>query len=488
MSASESPTNIKRLMPWLVAVALFMEQLDATILNVAAPVMAQGFGVEPLSLKGVLTSYTLALAVFIPVSGWLADRYGTKRVFVFAVGLFTLGSLLCGLAVNVPMLVAARTLQGAAGAMMTPVGRLALVRTFPRSEMITAMNYVVIPALIGPLLGPFVGGLIVHWFPWRVIFFINLPFGLIGLWLARRHMPDYREAVRRPLDLKGFLLFGSGIALVSYALEVLGNHSLPWLVTAKLGLIGGLLLAAYGWHARRALAPMLPLHLFRTRTFRVAVLGGFVTRLGIGGMPFLLPMLYQIGLGYPAWQAGLLTMPQALGAIGLKLVSRTVLQQFGHRNILRVNTFFMGLGIMTFSLVGPATPIVLILLLSLFQGVVSSLQFTSMNSLVYADVSDTDASKASSIASTAQQLALSFGVAFGSVVAGLFLTDIPQGAHAAFVGGLHHTFLTLGALTLLAGLSFTALRPDDGNNISNRRHRTPVAELSPREPSQAAHL
>src|SRR3954469_22611774 len=213
----------RRYLPWLVAVALFMENLDATIVNTAVPTMAASLGVAPLSLKAVLTSYTLSLAVFIPISGWMADRFGTCRIFKLAIALFMLGSLLRGLAPNVPVLVASRIIQGMGGAMMTPVGRLALVRTFPRSEMLTAMNYVIIPALMGPLLGPFTGGLIVHWTSWRVIFFVNVPLAVVGLWMIRRYMPDYRDPDVSPLDRVGFVLFGLGVALLSYVLEVFGE-------------------------------------------------------------------------------------------------------------------------------------------------------------------------------------------------------------------------------------------------------------------------
>lgn len=472
---------IKRIMPWLVAVALFMEQLDATIVNTAAPTMAAALQVEPLSLKGVLTSYTLALAVFIPVSGWMADRFGTRRIFVLAIALFTAGSLLCGLAINVPMLVGSRILQGIGGAMMTPVGRLALVRTFPRSEMITAMNYVIIPALIGPLIGPFVGGLIVHWLPWRMIFFINLPFGLAGLWLARRYMPDYRQDNTPPLDRLGFILFGTGIALLSYVLEVLGDHHLGVGSVLPLGALACTLLGAYAWHAMRIKNPLLTLGLFRVRTFRVSVVGGTVTRLGIGGMPFLLPLLYQIGLGFKPWQAGLLTMPQAAAAIGMKILSKPLLARFGHRRVLIVNTTLLGGLIMVFTLVGPATPIWAILMISLTQGFISALQFTSINSLVYADISDTDASKASSIASTGQQLSLSFGVALGSVVAAWFLQGVPQTDHPQLISALHHAFLVLGVVTMLSTLCFAGLRGNDGNNVSNYTSRAKALADNNRE-------
>jgi EmrB/QacA subfamily drug resistance transporter len=466
--AAANPAQTKRILPWIVATALFMENLDATILNTAVPTMAASLRVDPLSLKAVLTSYTLCLAVFIPISGWMADRFGTRRVFLWAVTFFTLGSLLCGLAVNIPMLVAARVLQGIGGSMMTPVGRLSIVRTFPKSEMLTAMNYVVIPALIGPLLGPVTGGLIVNWLPWRAIFFLNLPFGLLGLWLVRRHMPDYRDPDVAPLDRFGFVLFGGGIALLSYALEVFGEHSLP---AGPLTLLFGAafaLLGLYAWHERRTARPVIELALFKIRTFKVAVLGGIVTRLGVGGMPFLLPLLYQIGLGFPAWQAGLLTMPQALAAITMKLWSGSLLERFGHRQILITNTVLFGLTLATFSLVGPGTPVWLILPLSFLQGLCSALQFTSMNTLVYADTSDRDASMANSIALTAQMMSWSFGVALASLLAAAYLHGAPQSDHPAFLSALHKSFLTLGALTILSSATFWRLRADDGNTVSGR--------------------
>lgn len=481
------PADTRKFLPWLVAVALFMENLDATIVNTAVPTMSASMGVEPLSLRGVLTSYTLSLAVFIPISGWMADRFGTRRVFALAVALFLAGSLFCGLAVSVPMLVVSRILQGMGGAMMTPVGRLALVRSFPRSEMLVAMNYVIIPALIGPLLGPFVGGLIVHWLHWRVIFFLNIPFGLVGLWMVRRYMPDFRDADAPPLDRAGFVLFGAGIALLSYVLEVFGEHSMRY---ADMGfmLAGALaLLAVYGWHAQRDAAPILPLSLFKVRTFRVSVLGGFVTRLGIGGMPFLLPLLYQIGLGYPPWQAGLLTMPQALAAIGMKFASRPLLARLGHRTVLMGNTVLLGGTIMIFTQIGPGTPVWAIVLLSLTQGFFSSLQFTAMNSLVFADITDADASKASSVSSTGQQMSLSFGVAFASLLAAWFLGHVDQRDAAQTIPALHKAYLTMGILTILSSATFWTLRRDDGNNVSNRVQRRPKGAAAEAEAEASAH-
>jgi len=467
------PFSNRLVLPWLVAVALFMENLDATIINTAVPTMSASLGVAPLSIKAVLTSYTLSLAVFIPISGWMADRFGTRRVFMVAIALFTLGSLLCGLSVNIHMLVASRVLQGIGGAMMTPIGRLAMLRSFPRSEMLTAMNYVIIPALIGPLLGPFTGGLIVNWVSWRFIFFVNLPFGLLGLWLTRKHMPDFRDEHVAPLDRTGFLLFSCGIALLSYVLEIFGEHRWPIGPLSLLALVALTLLAFYGWHARRDPAPVLQLRLFKTRTFRISVVGGFITRLGFGGMPFLLPLLYQIGLGYAPWQAGLLTMPSAAAAIAMKLASRRILARFGYRTVLAANTLLLGLTMMSFSFITAETPVLLILLLSFTQGFFASLQFTSVNSLAYADIGDRDTSKAGSIASTVQQMSLSFGVAAASLVAAWFLTNVSQTDTARFVTGLHHAIIVLGGLTILSSLVFRSLCAEDGHAISQHA-RPPI--------------
>jgi MFS family permease len=382
------------------------------------------------------------------------------------VWLFTLGSLFCGLALNTPMLVAARVLQGIGGAMMTPVGRLALVRTFPKSEMLAAMNFVVIPALIGPLLGPFTGASLSMCCPGGPEEYGKR---------YQRHMPDYRDDAVAPLDRWGFLLFGSGIALLSYVLEIFGEHRLPAGPILALLAVAVALLGAYAWHGRRVANPVMRLELFGIRTFNIAVLGGIITRLGVGGMPFLLLLLYQIGMGLPAWQAGLLTMPQAVAAIVMKVMSKSVLERFGHRQVLISNTVLFGLTMGVFSLIGPGVPVWCILLLSFTQGFFSALQLTSMNTLVYADISDRDASMANSIASTAQMMALSFGVAFASLITAWFIGGIPQSDHTHFVTALHHSFLALGTVTALSSLMFWRLRPNDGNNVSNRTS-TPEGE------------
>jgi EmrB/QacA subfamily drug resistance transporter len=456
----------KRLLPWLVAVAFFMESLDTTILNTAVPAIAEALSVAPLSMKSVLASYTLSLAVFIPISGWMADRFGTRRVFASAIGLFTLGSLLCGISGSIHVLVACRILQGCGGAMMVPVGRLTLVRTFAKSELVRAMSFVAIPGLIGPMLGPVAGGLIVGYFHWRVIFFVNIPIGLTGLYMVYRHLPDYREEHPTPLDWAGLLLFGSGIGLLSYVLEVFGEHTLN--VREICGMLGAsaALLASYGFRATRTKFPLLRLNLFKIRTFRASVSGSFFTRLGIGGMPFLFPLLYQVGLGFTPIQSGLLLMPQAIAAISLKLTMPKILARVGYRGVLISNTIILGLLIVLFATIGVGTPAWLIVIQAFCFGFFTSLQYTSMNTLVYADVSAEQTSSASTIASTMQQMSISFGVATASLVVAFFIPDRFHSSAPEMIRGIHRAFLVLGALTVFSTLVFKDLKSSDGDSVS----------------------
>jgi EmrB/QacA subfamily drug resistance transporter len=467
--------SAKRLVPWLVAVAFFMESLDTTILNTALPSMAVALNVAPLSMKSVLTSYTLSLAVFIPVSGWVADRFGTRVVFSSAIGIFTLGSLLCGLSSNLHVLVACRILQGCGGAMMVPVGRLTIVHAFAKSELVRAMSFVSIPGLVGPMLGPLAGGLIVAFFPWRTIFFVNLPIGLLGLFLVYRHLPDYRAAKTAKLDWVGLLLFGSGVALLSYVLEIFGEHTLSLPVTCFLVAVAAGLLLGYGGHAARAVHPLLRLGLFRIRTLRVAVTGSFVTRLGIGGMPFLLPLLYQVGLGYSPIESGLLILPQSVAAISLKVTMPKILTQFGYRRVLLANTVMLGLLIGAFATIGLHTPPILICMQAAAFGFLSSLQYTSMNTLAYADVTEDDASMASTIASTMQQMSMSFGVATASLITAVFIPDRARSNPLQLIHGIHLAFLLLAGLTTLSAAVFFGLRTEDGDSVSQHKVTPTVA-------------
>jgi len=465
----------KRLLPWLVAVGFFMESLDTTILNTAVPAIAHALKVPPLNMKAVLASYTLSLAVFIPISGWMANRFGTRRVFAAAIGTFTLGSFLCGISSDIHWLVICRILQGCGGAMMVPVGRITMVRTFAKSELIRAMSFVAIPGLVGPMLGPLTGGAIIRYFHWSVIFFVNIPIGLLGLTMVYLHLPNYRERRNHPLDLVGLILFGSGICLLSYVLEVFGETTLSGREMLGLLTMSAALLAAYGMNTRRTRHPLLRLQLLRIRSLRVSVAGNLFTRLGTGGIPFLLPLLYQVGLGFTPIQSGLLIMPQALAAMSLKMTMPLILRKLGYRTVLIGNTLLMGVMIMLFATVGAATPLWLIVLQAFTYGFLTSMQYTSMNTLAYADVGEHEAAGASTIASTVQQLAVSFGVATASLAAALFIPGHVRASPTQMLHGIHLALLTLGALTIGSTSIFWGLKSSDGAAVSRHNAEIPAA-------------
>jgi EmrB/QacA subfamily drug resistance transporter len=408
----------------------------------------------------------LSLAVFIPVSGWMANRFGTRRVFASAIGIFTLGSFLCGICTDIHMLVACRILQGCGGALMLPVGRLTLVRTFPKSELIAAMSFVAIPGLIGPMLGPLLGGLIIGYFHWSVIFFVNIPIGLAGLYMVYRHLPNYRDQRHYPLDVVGLVLFGAAVSLLSYVLEVFGETSLSGREILGLAALSAALFGAYGLNSVRTDHPLLRLALVRIRTFRVSITGNLFTRLGIGGIPFLLPLLYQVGLGFTPIQSGLLITPQALAAMSLKLTMPHILKKFGYRTVLVANTIALGLMIFVFSTIDSRTPVWLIVTVAFAYGFLTSLQYTSMNTLAYSDVNEREAAGASTIASTVQQMAVSFGVAAASLTAALFIPDRMHATPAEMIHGIHLALLTLGALTIVSTIVFYGLKSGDGDAVS----------------------
>ncbi|MEA2850159.1 MAG: hypothetical protein QOE02_178 [Rhodospirillaceae bacterium] len=466
-TSTDPPSDaIKQLLPWLVAVAFFMQSLDTTILNTAVPAIAQAMGVMPLSVKAVLASYTLSLAVFIPISGWMADRFGTRRVFASAIGFFTLGSVLCGLSTSLEMLVACRVLQGVGGAMMMPVGRMTLARTYGKADLVRVMSFVAVPSMVGPMIGPVAGGLMVTYLNWRGVFYVNVPVGLLGVYFVYRHLPDYREPQSRPLDFIGLVLFGGGIALLSYVLEVFGDHSLSGVEMLGLLALAALLLAGYGIRASLTAFPLLNLGLFKIRTFRAAVSGGFVARLGLGGIPFLFPLLYQIGLGFSPVQSGLLVLPQAVASLGMKAIMPAILARLGYRTVLVGNTIVVGLLIMSFSTVGADSPIWQIVLQAFLLGFFTSMQYTSMNTLVYADISGPQTGGASTIAATGQQLAISFGVAGAALIAAIFVPPEMHSHPDVIIHGAQQAFLALGILTVLSSAVFLELRADDGANMS----------------------
>ena len=444
----------KRTLLRLVAFSFFMQMLDSTIVNTATPSIAAALKVSPLSLKTALISYTLSLAVFIPISAWFADRYGTRRVFTSAIAIFTAGSLACGLAPNLWTLVVARIVQGFGGAMMMPVGRLALVRSFAKSEFVGAMAYATIPGLIGPAVGPLLGGLFSTYLSWRMIFFVNLPFGIAGLWLARRSMPDYRGPVGVPLDLAGFVMFSLGVGGISWALENVIDAD--YTQAAGVGLAAAVLLMAYARRSLHIANPIVNLGLLRIPSFRIGVNGSFSTRLGVGGIYFLLTLLFQVGFGYSPVMAGLLQMPQALAMISTRFFVATILRHLGYRRVLIVNTALAGLMILSFATFTAATPIWLICIQVFAFGGVMSIQYSAINTLGFVDLTPAQASMGSSMTSTAQNLSISFGIAFGSLLMAFFLPGGPaSGAH--YIGAFHATVIVLGVVTIASSAIFLRL-------------------------------
>ena len=457
--------RLRLLIPLVIACGFFMENLDSTILATSIPQMAASLGESPLRLNVAITSYLLSLAVFIPVSGWVADRFGARSVFCTAIGVFTLGSVLCGLATSLPMLVLTRILQGLGGAMMTPVGRLIMLRSFPKSELVTAMSYVTLPALVGPAIGPLVGGFLTTYMSWRWIFYINIPIGLIGIALAYRYAENFRAASSARFDFVGFALCGIGLAATEIALENAGRRLIPGALEAAIVAAAALSLAAYGYYARRVPDPAVDLTLFRIKTFRIAVIGGGICRTGLGAVPFLLPLMLQVPFGLSAFQSGSVTFVLAVGSMLMKSTSPPMLRAFGFRTLLVGNAVLVGFMTMALALVRADTPHWLLMSGLVVFGFFRSLQFTCMNTLGYADLTDTTVSKGSSISSVGQQLSQSFGVAIGATILALLTGD----ARPPGVGDFMPAFIAVGLLPLISIAFFARLSREDGHQVSGHR-------------------
>ena len=453
-----------RFLPWVVALAFFMQALDITILNTALPGMARSLGENPLRMQAVVIAYMLTVALLIPASGWLADRFGTRNIFLWAIALFTLGSLACALSRNLPLLVASRVLQGAGGALLLPVGRLAILRTYPREQFLPVMSFIALPSLVGPLLGPVLGGYLVQYASWQWIFLVNLPVGLIGMVAARRYMPQFRSAERRGFDFVGFVLFSSGLMLASMALQSLGEH-VAGAALAVLGLAAGLaLLAAYWLHAARHPRPLFNPAVFSVPTYRIGLLGNLFARLGSGATPFLTPLFLQVGLGFTPSEAGLSMVPAVLGAMLTKTWAARAIQHLGYRRVLVVNTLLVALVIASFALVPRDVGHVWLALQLGFFGLVNSLQFTAMNALTLSDLDAETASSGNSLFSVTQQLSMSLGVASSSLFLLLFSGGNfhHQDPSEAVLSAFHWTYIAIGAMAALAAFIFAQLKPREG--------------------------
>lgn len=449
----------------IVATALFIENMDSTAIATSLPAIAADLGTEPIALKLALTAYLIALAVFIPVSGWIADRFGARRTFMAAIVVFLLGSIGCAASDSLGQIVAARFGQGMGGALMVPVGRLVLLRSIPKQDLVQALSWLTIPALVAPILGPPIGGFIATYGDWRWIFLINLPMGLLGLALAARYVPDLREAVK-PLDWTGFALSGLGLALALFGFSTLGRHlvSTPVAATALvLGLAG---MAAYAWHARRHPHPLIDLRLLRLPTFRAGVLGGSLFRIGIGATPFLLPLMLQLGFGLSPLASGLLTFVSAAGAMFMKTIAAAVLRRFGFRRVLWINALLASAMLAGFGLFRAETPHWLIMGVLLVSGCFRSLQFTSLNAISYAEVDSPRMGQASSLAGMMQQFSLALGVAVGGYA--LQLAGAFSGRGYAEAGNFSWAFLAVGLISALSAWVMLRLPADAGAEMAGR--------------------
>ncbi len=451
-------------LPLIVACALFMENLDSTVVATALPAIAHSLGQSPLTLNVAMTCYLLSLALFIPASGWLADRFGARDVFAAAIAVFTLSSLLCGVAQNLPEMITARILQGMGGAMMTPVGRLVLLRTVPKHQLVQALSYVTIPALVGPAIGPLVGGFIATFSSWRWIFYINLPIGILGLVLALKLIPNARQPNPGLADIRGLLLSGFGLGAMALGLDNVGRGSLPGLVEIATVAISLACLWLFARHAKRSPNPAIDFTLLQLPTFRASILGGSLFRISIGGVPFLLPMMFQIGFGLTPFQSGSLTFAAALGALFMKIVAPPIVRRFGFRHLLVWNSIICAAMLGVYGLFRPSWPYLLITGILLVTGFFRSLQFTCINAIGYSDIPQLRMSRATSLSSAAQQLSLSVGVALAAAMLALL------NPHHATLGLKPSDFLpvfaALGCLSLLSIPFFLALAGNAGQEVS----------------------
>jgi EmrB/QacA subfamily drug resistance transporter len=452
--------------PLIVAVSLFMDNMDSTVIATSLPMIARDIGTNPLALKLAITSYLLSLAIFIPASGWTADRYGARNVFRIAIAVFVLGSIGCALSHSLEDFVAARIFQGIGGAMMTPVGRLIVVRSIEKERLLNAMSLLTIPALLGPICGPPLGGFITTYASWHWIFIINVPIGLLGIALATRYIPDIRAEYPYPFDLAGFILSGLAIGGLAFGLSVAGLDFLPDSIVAALLGVGMVSGVAYVIYAQRTPAPILDLRLLKLPTFRASIFGGFMFRLGVGAMPFLLPLLLQIGFGLDPFQSGLVTFTSALGSMFMKAAATTVLKRFGYRSVLLYNSLISACFLAACASFIRGMPYTAMIAILLTGGFFRSLQFTSINTIAYAEIDPPAMSRATSMVAAFQQLSLSTGVALGALVVEITLRV--KHSPAMGVNDFPPAFLAISLISAAAALIFMQLPVNAGAELSGR--------------------
>ena len=460
-----SPVRPSRWLPLLLAIAIFMQMLDATILNTALPEIAKDFKVSPLNMQLAAISYTLTVALLIPLSGYLVDRFGTKNVFFGSIGIFMLGSALCAAAANLPMLVMARVIQGIGGSMLVPVPRLTILRVYDKSQLLNAINYAVMPALIGPIFGPLVGGYLVEYASWHWIFLMNLPIGLLGVLLGWRIMPDVKGE-NTALDLSGYLTFASAACLLMLAVEMVSHSGVVWF-SLLLALGGTAFALLYYRHMKTAANPIYAADLFQVRTFRLGLTGNLFSRLGISSIPFLLPLLFQVAFGFAASVSGWLVAPVAFASLVVKPLIKPLMSRFGYRNVLIWNTRLLAILIMLLALPDADTSLSVWIVLLLLIGTCNSIQFSAMNTLTIADLRAHQTGSGNSLMAVNQQLAISLGIALGALI-------LQNWSQSSFTAGNFHlsfrlTLLSIGLITLVSSTIFSRLHISDGRNLTTSK-------------------
>jgi EmrB/QacA subfamily drug resistance transporter len=448
------------IMLWIVATGFFMQTLDSTIVNTALPAMARSLGEAPLRMQGVVIAYSLTMAMMIPVSGWLADRMGTKRVFLSAILIFTIGSLLCAKAQSLSALIAFRVVQGVGGAMLLPVGRLSVLRVFPAERYLSALAFVAIPGLIGPLIGPTLGGWLVQIASWHWIFLINVPVGIIGCIATNLYMPDSRNPATAPFDLAGYLLLAIGMVSLTISLDGLADLGLQHAVVIVLLVLSFGCFVAYGLHATRAAQPIFSLDLFKIHTFSVGLLGNLFARIGSGAMPYLIPLLLQVSLGYTPFEAGMMMLPVAAAGMASKRLVTRLIEQHGYRRVLVINTVLVGLMMASFALTSATQPLWVRLVQLAIFGCVNSMQFTAMNTLTLKDLGTGGASSGNSLFSLVQMLSMSLGVTVAGAILATFTGILPRVTASNSLPAFHATFLCVGVITAATAWIFGQLAPE----------------------------
>lgn len=447
------------LLPWVTAVAMFIQSLDGTILNTSLPVIARDMGYSPTQMHSVIVTYALTLALFIPLSGWLADKFGTRSMFMIAVGLFVAGSLCCALSSSLFVFNLSRVLQAVGASMMVPVARLAILYQYPKSRLLKTMNFITVFGLLGMVVGPSLGGFLSDSFSWHWIFLVNVPIGLAGIAMARKVMPNFKKAVGR-FDFRGLMYFSLALIVITMVLELVSTGLTHWML-----ILGGLMLfnvlaVIYFIHYRRTETPIIDLRLLNIKTLRIGLAGSLITRLGIGGLPLLLPLMLQTGFGYSASTAGLLLLPSALANVAIKPFMVRIIKTLGYRTVLVSNTVLLGMVLVVLGLVERDTPLAWYIVLMVFYGIFTSIQMSAMNTITLVDLDENTKSGGNTMLVIMQQLSVSFGVSVASLMLSFFQSDaVGMNRTQPF----HYTFICLAVFTMLSSLTFTRLGKTDGS-------------------------